>query len=369
MFIDYAGYGYYFFYLPFGYLLLKKIWRYVDKTFLLLLCWGMSYAFSNVLFSQIGYATIFCFVINFPVLYLAGKFLIRKNSFHSVINYLYIFSLSISLISIVSVLIDISINGFFVLGMGRNVPMIGINNAEGYIAATGISTRLLLIISFIGSIFANYSKKQKMLFLLAAIIAIYCTIRIQSRTSIVAMSLYLITSFFYNYKQVSRKVKLSLLIILLVICSFCSYILIVYADQLAVLERFDLEDIEGGGGRVERSIEVIYNLPKYLIGGMNLNHNIPYAHNLWLDCARVAGIIPMFLLFIICGIYLKYLLFILSSNQILSVFRLTVLLLTIGLFIVFCAEPILEGIPMTFAFFCVLLGILKEARFKKHLNM
>ena len=60
MFLDYSGYGYYMFYLPFIYLLVHKGYKLIDKTFCVLFMWGMLYALSVFIFSDgFGYVTTF----------------------------------------------------------------------------------------------------------------------------------------------------------------------------------------------------------------------------------------------------------------------------------------------------------------------
>ena len=129
MFLDYSGYGYYMFYLPFIYLLVHKGYKLIDKTFCVLFMWGMLYALSVFIFSDgFGYVTTFIFFINFPFIYLLGKFLVRRSDDVSLINLLYIMALSMSAVAIVSVIKDVLENGFLVIGMGRNIPLIGIDN-------------------------------------------------------------------------------------------------------------------------------------------------------------------------------------------------------------------------------------------------
>ena len=191
MFVDYAGYGYYVFYLPFLYLLLHKGFR-IDWTFLLLVMWGASYGFINYINGGgLVYISVLMPMINCPVLYMAGKYVARYNDSKALVFILFLFTFSIALISILSVLSDVAKNGFLVVGMARNVPLIGINNLEGYIAATGISSRLMLLTSFLVFIMFPYEGTKKFLFVGSALLAIYCAIRVQSRTTIVGLALIL----------------------------------------------------------------------------------------------------------------------------------------------------------------------------------
>lgn len=82
----------------------------------------------------------------------------------SLINLLYIMALSMSAVAIVSVIKDVLENGFLVIGMGRNIPLIGIDNEEGFISATLITTKLLFLLSFLGFIFIPLGRKRNFYF-------------------------------------------------------------------------------------------------------------------------------------------------------------------------------------------------------------
>ena len=70
-------------------------------------------------------------------------------------------ALSMSAVAIVSVIKDVLENGFLVIGMGRNIPLIGIDNEEGFMSATLITTKLLFLLSFLGFIFIPLGRKNK----------------------------------------------------------------------------------------------------------------------------------------------------------------------------------------------------------------
>ena len=108
MFVDYAGRGFYIFYLPFVYLIFHKAFK-VDWTFFLLLMWGISYGFTNYVNSElIGYAPVLLPIINCPVLYITGKYIARHNDSRNLVLILYLFAFSIALISVLSVCSDIA---------------------------------------------------------------------------------------------------------------------------------------------------------------------------------------------------------------------------------------------------------------------
>lgn len=144
------------------------------------------------------------FFINFPFIYLLGKFLVRRSDDVSLINLLYIMALSMSAVAIVSVIKDVLENGFLVIGMGRNIPLIGIDNEEGFISATLITTKLLFLLSFLGFILFHWEEKE-ILFLIGSFLSVYCAVRVQSRTCIVAILILMLMSLIFNFKGMSIK--------------------------------------------------------------------------------------------------------------------------------------------------------------------
>ena len=132
------------------------------------------------------------------------------------------------------------------------------------------------------------------------------------------------------------------------------YILSHYSEELAIIDRFQTDEIETGGGRTYRLLNVASHMWDYPLGGMEIRH----AHNLWFDCARVAGILPFVLLIIIALKYAFCLFQVIRNNLVDLILRYTFWILSLAILIVFLSEPVLEGIPMVFEFFCFLYGIL-----------
>lgn len=357
MFIDYAGYGYYVFYLSFFYVLFHDGFKLIDKIFLFLFIWGGIYGLTNYINSGFTYPSVLLPMMNCPFLYLLGKYIAKYNGVKSLPFLLFLFSVSIAFIAILSIFKDISINGYFVLGLeGRNIPLLGLNNEIETTAATGISSRLILLSSFVFFIMYPYERRSKFFILFSSLISIYCVVRIQSRTVLVCLALSFIISVLWGGKTLSNKQKMILFLISLLMIISIFYILENYSQEIAIIDRFQSEEIESGGGRTYRLLEVAKNIPVYPFG--NMIESIPYAHNLWFDCARVAGITPFVLLIAIYFVYIVYLIDVIKNTSINLTFRFTVLILSISILFVFLAEPVLEGIPVVFEFFCFLFGVI-----------
>lgn len=144
-------------------------------------------------------------------------------------------------------------------------------------------------------------------------LAIFCGLRLQSRTMIVGLASIFLLITIWNWNFLSRRQKCILLVgLFLVVCSIL-WVLSQYSDELAIFDRFQDDEIESGGGRSYRLAMVASLMPSYPFGGMGTG--IPYAHNMWFDCARLTGFFPFFYpyfrfvlplkLFIICVIGIK----------------------------------------------------------------
>lgn len=356
MFLDYGGYGYYVFYLSFLYIFYHKGFKLIDKNFFLLLTWGLSVGiitFTN--FGNFNYGSILMPIINCPILYLVGKYLVLKNDLKVVPIIIFVIVLALALISVISVLKDISINGFLVSAMGRNVPLIGYSSSFN-VAATGISSRLIPIVTLCSFILLPLSTKEKILIVGCAFICLICGVRIQSRTLVLttAIAFFLMTVFSWRSLSISQKI---VLLLVFIFSSFLVlYVLNTYSSQLGIIERFQGDELESGGGRTYRLIAVAENMFKYPLGAMP--NTITYAHNLWFDCARSVGLLPFMMLVFIS---IKYLITYLKVDRLLHgrlILKSILLLQSFSLFILFMFEPILEGIPMLFQYFCVLFGII-----------
>jgi hypothetical protein len=118
----------------------------------------------------------------------------------------------------------------------------------------------------------------------------------------------------------------------------------------------DTEHLVSASGRTELWSTSIGNITKNPFGWEKTA--VTYAHNLWLDVARIAGIIPFIFicLFTVSCIYLiKKTLKISPTNH---YFNTTILVFFAGFMAVFFVEPIIEGLYMLFLIFCFFIGIL-----------
>lgn len=197
-------------------------------------------------------------------------------------------------------------------------------------------------------------------------IALYGSVTNASRTLIfLTIIVFFVGVLIYQYEKTSFLTAMARTTALLVTIALIAA-LIIWLDLFHVQEWFANSSLgrrtllfQNSGASIAQNDRWIYAsdilklLPSNLLGGMNYPH---YAHNLWVDVAKDAGIVP----------FLGYIAFALLSirngfrvltNQEMKardkVFLVTVLS---GLFMVFFTEPVMQGSPITFTIFCFVVG-------------
>ena len=360
-FIDYGAYGYYCLLPGILYLTFKTTANYrffIDNKLLSLLFFGIFYSIGFLFNNEFRYNPVLLTTINFPFLYLCGKYIGLKNTQQNLIKILWLFALGIGLISLLSIYLDIQKNGFF--SIDRNIPLIGIQSE--YIAATGISARLVLLNAFFCVIFSPKRIKYHWIYFTISIFSLIGCLRLQSRTSFVIIAILLIYMIIKNWKTYKTTHKLIIISIILLLI-YITIWAFTQSDNLAIIDRFSGEDTESGGGRLDLLSYYISKIPSYPFGGIPqvVGHNVfyssPYAHNFWIDIFRLSGWIPGILMIIFSIRFIKEL-FHFNKRKFDKQIKYVTTLLSITLLIQFCGEPILEGIYMLFAYFCLLFGII-----------
>lgn len=99
--------------------------------------------------------------------------------------------------------------------------------------------------------------------------------------------------------------------------------------------------------------DILKLLPQNLMGDIQYDH---YAHNLWVDIAKEAGIIPfiLYIVFVVCAFCF---LFRFVGNKIYTnEEKVLIIPVMLSLLMVFFTEPIMIGSPLTFSLFCFLAG-------------
>lgn len=353
---DWNGHGYFIFYIPLIIFILKGELNNFDCTFYLFLLFGVSYSLIDCLNTRsLNYTYNILPIVNFPILYIMGKYIGNRNSVKENVNTLWLFAISLALLTIISVYISFLKEGFS--WAARDIALFGYNggtNNYKTIAATGLYSRILPLTLFMPLLLIKKEGYGKWLLVITAILAFICCLRLQSRSAIYITGVSLIIPLLLGSKNNTFTKFWGIIIIVFSIIFVLSH----YSDQLAIIERFQKNnafDNEGGEGRFTLAAKIFDNLASHPFGGLR---NARYAHNLWLDCARVSGWIPMILLICITWRCIMITTRIFKCHNFPEYYRLITVILTSCLLLYFFTEPILEGASMLFAYFCLYFGIL-----------
>ncbi len=206
-----------------------------------------------------------------------------------------------------------------------------------------------------------YGKKfiNKMLGVLVIAVALSNALLTSTRTPLVMIAIILVAALLIN-KKISVLKRIGVIavagIIAIVIYNNDIFNVKTIFEQSNLADRLTADKFEEGFfssiGRTERAMSVWESLIDHPFG----NPELTYAHNLWLDVARLAGIIPFVMLIIYSvstiSTLVKFNRYTDCDEGTKKLFNLVYITVLVN----FLTEPILEGVPFIFAAFCVLNG-------------
>lgn len=327
--------------------LLLPFSKWWDGVSVALLLFSIFYAVMVVLSGQMksGFLTI-SYLIAPVAFYRFGHYLMTEyrtdnERFRLLLFVVYAYLLSVFVLTAV----DISVVGI----INEDRTLLGTSTNDDAMAATlyGLMTSV-----GIGCIGACFAKGQKLLvrlfYCILVILSLLVVIHLVNRGGLVVFIVCLMASLLINYrKSVVRLVfVISALTIGVVILLNLG---ILSGDVLDAYEkRNDLRGygVESAGGRTELWLKSIENMFRYPMGWQQEF----YAHNLWLDIARIGGWISFIPFLVSTLALLRTLLSLMRRRNSQLVLAMTVL--NIALFLAAFIEPVLEG---SISFFAILI--------------
>ena len=338
--------------------------RFYDKDTLLLLLFSLIYSltliFNHGMEPGIGTLLKFLFV---PILcYQAGKYFVELSiDDKSFIDNLLILLFAFSLIVFLSIVKDINDVGY--ISDARNITVIG--EGDETKNATGINAILSVWLVMFGFIFYQaqdaLENKRKLFVSLISIIAIAFTLRLGSRTGLLIIGAATLAIIIYNFRRYSSKNKFWLIILIAVIGTGIGGF-IANNDELftAYTTRIDSEEYgaDTGGGRTQLWGHYGSMILDYPLGNMPTNQSYStYAHNYFIDIAKISGIAPLIFIFLFTISTLRNLKQLLFNKSISLFIRNLILVLNVAFYMVFMVEPIMEGCFSLFMLYTFTCGI------------
>lgn len=286
--------------IPLCFLNIKKLLKYLDFNFFLILIFSISYFLFSLSHYYIDETLMGAImdIILFPLMYLTGKYLFDNKDENIKSNLFLKISISYGIVVLYSVLEQIILYGF---SEGIRSMYIIWNRNELF-SATNLAGYLVLYTTYLSSYFnvdfSNKTEKKSIIIMsILFVLNVICMLRLGSRTLIVTTILSLLFSLLFFNKRKPIFIGLFFVILFLLISYF------MLNNELDVFsffrDRMESEDagVGSAGGRTQRwdrALELMSEYPwgwEYELTG--------HMHNLWLDVYRRAGIVSFSLLLIL----------------------------------------------------------------------
>lgn len=293
--------------------------------------------------------------------YLYGKIVMSEvNTSENLLDVYWgiIFSLCLN------IFINLFIHNNFLYSPIAEQRVLFIGGSEESIAATVVG--VFISLCFVGVSLFFYCKTnllRRLCYLSLSILALFATTFLLNRSGIfITLVSFLCVSLYCSKKNFTRTV----IILAIAYGLYLLFINMGWIDKSVVMAYEERnEDLSTGGSRFERwgmAIDYLFNYP---FGWAQYDGR--YAHNMWLDVARSAGLIPMVLLFIITFRMIK-------DIWVICKFKPNnISILFLGLFACFMSsmlvEPVIENVPALFLIFLFLAGNIKEYRNRRMYNI
>ena len=327
----------------------KKLW---DPTAIVLFFFSSFYLMMTVMTNQYGSGFVLLSMLMAPVgFYRFGRWLM--HCFHEekarqklliaiVVCYLLpLFILTIKDVALVGIV---------------NVSRVLLGDADGgdSLAATLYGLMASVGISCISALFAKGQKFWVRLFyIVVALLSIFVVIHLVNRTGLVVCICCLLVSLAFSTKMRLQKI-IPVFFIVAIFAVSLTKTGIISEEIISAYQNREMNvsaDAAQLGGRSELWIDAIHKLATHPLGWAR----VQYAHNLWLDIARVGGWFALLIFFVATYNWLRNCLHMMRRNM--TPFLLTILSLNTAMFLSSFVEPVIEGSILFFSLFMLIWGL------------
>lgn len=300
-----------------------------------------------------------------PAFYIAGQILIDKlERSNQLYRILLLSAFFLSLIPFISNVNDV-INYGFMKRLNVTLPW---NAEENITSATLIAGYLSLNISIIPILFIsglNWDEKRyKIYSLFLILMGLFSIINMARRTSLVII---IITLTLFTLLVKNKKATWFYLVvfftILIYVYSVNKWNVRTFFEDSIFFKRITGAIDVRGDTRINIWSAAINHIWKNPFGNYEVfSTKIGYAHNLWLDVAGKAGIIPV--LFLLLHTFYN----IFNSAKVIlnkaypDLLRFILLGFSTAFLVTFFVEPVMEGLFNLFCVFCLFSGMIKQIR-------
>jgi len=328
---------------------LKRWWT---STALILFVFSLFYSMMAVMTDQIGSGFMLIAILVAPVgLYRFGQWLMYTFYEDKVRQRLL-------LIIITAYLLPLFILTF------KDVAMVGIVNVSrsmggdmdtgDSLAATLYGMMSAVGIAGIASVFAKgQSLGIRLLYIILSFLSLFVVIHLVNRTGLIVFVTCILAALVFSTDMKMSRIITSL--ILLGAVSFALFKTGIMAEDIldAYMDRemSATSDMSELGGRSDIWADALYQLARHPLGW----ERVRYAHNLWLDIARVGGWFALLLFIIPTFKWLRNGLRLMRKTK--TPFLLMILSMNAAMFLSSFVEPVIEGSILFFSLFMMIWGV------------
>lgn len=328
---------------------IKKWW---DSTALILFVFSLFYSMMSVMTDQFGSGFTLIAILTSPVgLYRFGQWLMYTFYEDKIRQKLFLFIISAYLLPLfILTFKDVALVG--IVNVSR-VMMGDLDSGES-LAATLYGMMSSIGIACVASLVAkNQSFAIRFLYIILSLLSLFVVIHLVNRTGLIVFAICLFTSLIFSTNMRLSKI-ISSLIIIAILAVVVVKIGIIGEDIISAYMNREMSaasDATQLGGRSDIWADAIHQLTTHPLGW----ERVRYAHNLWLDIARVGGWLAL-LFFIIPTFKWVGNCFRLIRKS-MTPFLLLILSMNIAMFLSSFVEPVIEGSMLFFSLFMMIWGV------------
>lgn len=340
------------------YIAWKKDKILVSKNLILIIGFAVSYYIISMFYeidvSKISIACVLSYYIGMMLIE------ISKNKEKSVITYTY----SIAI-------------GFFIHAMANYIINIGTQDRNTIDIWTGVgrsatlqATMLTMIMgSSFYSLVALKNKLYKLIITIFIILSLSYNLILGTRTliivSVVSFIVSCITFIILNRRNIFLVLKNGKTLLIVIIVIFLVFI----SNFMGIREKIENTKLlrrinkpysteEADENRVQTLFLAFNSILEHPMGGNNERiGELKYAHNMWLDVGKQAGIIPFVLLSVFTIISLWNVIKIFKNEKFSNEFKVFLAGIYSAVLLNMAVEPIMQGEPLFFIMFCMIIGM------------
>lgn len=340
------------------YIAWKKDKILVSKNLILIIGFAVSYYIISMFYeidvSKISIACVLSYYIGMMLIE------ISKNKEKSVITYTY----SIAI-------------GFFIHAMANYIINIGTQDRNTIDIWTGVgrsatlqATMLTMIMgSSFYSLVALKNKLHKLIITIFIILSLSYNLILGTRTliivSVVSFIVSCITFIILNRRNIFLVLKNGKTLLIVIIVIFLVFI----SNFMGIREKIENTKLlrrinkpysteEADENRVQTLFLAFNSILEHPMGGNNERiGELKYAHNMWLDVGKQAGIIPFVLLSVFTIISLWNVIKIFKNEKFSNEFKVFLAGIYSAVLLNMAVEPIMQGEPLFFIMFCMIIGM------------